>query len=279
MKMGTTKIEWTEVTWNSVTGCSKISPGCQNCYAERMAKRLAGRCGYDAKQPFQITSHERRYEEPFRWRDPRMVFVCSMGDLFHEDVPIGCQLGVYETISDDRAQKHTFQVLTKRPENMADFHAAEVVGALPNLWLGVTAENQEWADKRIPILLDIPAAVRFVSLEPLLGPVDLSPWVRESVSSIDYFQRVGPDRIGRKERLDWVIVGAESGPGRRLCDTRWVEDIVRQCHAAKVPVFVKQIHTSDGRGGTVVIKNINHISNQLGYSPESLRQWPKGATP
>jgi len=254
-----TKIEWTNATWSPVTGCTPISPGCANCYARRMATRLAGRCGYDRGHPFRITHHEDRYDEPLHWRKPRMIFVCSMGDLFHEDVPIGCQLGVYETISDDAAQHHTFQILTKRPQNMADFHHHNVVGVLPNLWLGVTSENQPCADERIPILLDIPAAVRFVSLEPCLSRIDLTPWLH-------------------RPRLDWVIAGAETGPRRRWCDTRWVADIVEQCRAVEVPVFVKALHVHDGKGRPQVVKDINHISNQLGYAPEDLRQCPKGST-
>lgn len=255
-----TKIEWTESTWNPVTGCTPISPGCANCYARRMATRLAGRCGYDKDHPFQITSHDDRYDEPLHWKKARMCFVCSMGDLFHEDVPVGCQVGVYETISDDAAQHHTFQILTKRPQNMDDFHHDEVVGALPNLWLGVTAENQPCADERIPILLGIPAAVRFASLEPLLGPIDL--------------EHAHLDAPGGAF-LDWVIVGAETGPGRRWCDSRWASDVVKQCHTASVPVFVKALHVNDGKGRPAVVKDINHISNQLGYAPEDLRQWPE----
>jgi protein gp37 len=267
-----TKISWTQETWNPVTGCTPISPGCQNCYARRMARRLRGRFGYDRRNPFKITSHEQDYERPFKWRKPRMIFVCSMGDLFHKDVPVGCQLGVYETITDDLAEHHTFQILTKRPQIMADFHQDEVVGPLPNLWLGVSCENQEWGDKRIPILLQIPAAVRFVSIEPCLGPIDLRTITR-TAGWIDVLNGTSQYVSSGEPRIDWIIIGCESGPGRRECKLEWIVDIVSQCHTAGVPVFVKAV-TGKGPGGTFVVKDIDRISNILGYPPEQLRQWP-----
>ncbi len=174
--MGNTKIEWAEKTWNPVTGCSKISPGCQNCYAERMSKRLRGRCGYDADEPFRVTLHPKRLEEPLRWRKPSMIFVCSMGDLFHPGVPMNYVVEVVRKMQD--ASHHTFLVLTKRPGRMKKvFDACNHSEIIPNIWLGVTAENQEMADERIPILLQIPAAVRFVSVEPMLGPVEITKYL------------------------------------------------------------------------------------------------------
>lgn len=191
--MANSKIEWTEKTWNPVTGCTKISPGCQNCYAERMSKRLAGRCGYPKRNPFEVTYHHARLSEPYGWRKPARVFVCSMGDLFHEDVTDKFIIDVLSIMAE--ASQHTFLVLTKRPERMKEIMTHDTVAndvwlqtsrgcndepspwPLSNVWLGVTAENQEQADKRIPILLQIPAAVRFVSVEPMLRPVDLNKWI------------------------------------------------------------------------------------------------------
>jgi len=270
-------IEWTDSTWNPVSGCSKVSTGCKFCYAERVSKRMG--------QEFtKITLHPERLERPLRWRKPRRIFVNSMSDLFHEDVPDDFILSVLAVVAATR--DHTYQVLTKRAERMASVMsahfganmlegAAEKLAAekdwcyawdgtwpLPNLWLGVSCENQEQADKRIRPLLQTPAVVRFVSLEPLLGPVDLF--------------RVG---MGRKEGrfihgpgIDWIIVGGESGgpPERALvkqCSLRfiplgdgprpcarcggsgwapkpealdWIRAIRDQCQAAGVGFFFKQ---------------------------------------
>ena len=225
-----TKIEWTDETWNPVTGCTKISAGCANCYAERMSKRLAGRFGYPADEPFRVTLHPDRLHQPDYWKKPRLVFVVSMGDLFHEDVPYEFCGRVWAHF--DANPRHTFQVLTKRPETMWDVAHNIPCGTLPNVWLGVTTENQQCADERIPILLDTPAAVRFVSVEPMLGPVNISGWL---VPPPPHW----PDHD--HPWLDWVIIGCESGPGRRPMELEWAVDLVRQCQAAGVPVFVKQI--------------------------------------
>jgi protein gp37 len=200
--MSQTKIEWATKVWNPVTGCTKVSPGCQNCYAERMAKRLAGRCGYLKEEPFKVTVHPERLEEPLNWKKPQRIFVCSMGDLFHDDVPDEFIGEVFNTMVNAQwILGHRFLVLTKRPERMKRVieeigdiiteqrkpkkmpdgttrHTMTFSFPLQNIWLGVTAENQEKADERIPILLQIPAAKRFVSVEPMLGPVDLRPWIR-----------------------------------------------------------------------------------------------------
>jgi len=277
-----TKIEWCKnkdgsqgKTWNPVTGCTKISPGCQNCYAERVSKRLRGRCGYPAEDPFRVTLHPERLEEPLRWRKPSKIFVCSMGDLFHEAVPDDFIARVWHTMA--ISQEHVFQILTKRPDRMAKWidrvgdyqgykthngepHKADggsgiVVGfrkwPLPNVWLGVTVENQEQADKRIPILLQITAAVRFVSVEPMLGPVDLF--------SNDYLGGCincevcldNPETfINRTQdrKIDWVICGSESGPNRRPANIEWIRSLENQCVAAGVPFFLKQMEV----GGRLV---------------------------
>lgn len=220
--MSATKIEWADARWNPVTGCSRVSEGCRNCYAERMAKRLAGRCEYPADDPFSVTFHPGRLHEPTRWRKPRRVFVCSMADLFHDDVDVAWLHGVFDVIS--ACAQHTFMVLTKRPERMFNFFAGTSgaglnVEPMPNLWLGVSVENQAAATDRIGWLLDTPAAVRFVSCEPLLGPVDLLPWMAS---------------------LDWVIVGGESGPGARPMHPYWVRNIRDLVVDYERPFFFKQ---------------------------------------
>jgi len=224
--MSRTKIEWTETTWNPLTGCTPISPGCAHCYARRMAQRLAGRCGYPAApHEFEVTLHPERLSEPLGWKKPRRVFVCSMGDLFHESVPFEYIARVYGVMTLN--QQHTFQVLTKRPYRAVDFiHWAEdrykfARTPPPNIWLGATIENQEQADKRIPVLLQIPAAVRFVSVEPLLGPV----------------YPLDPQGV----RLDWVICGGETGPGARPMHPDWARSLRDQCAVAGVPFFFKKM--------------------------------------
>lgn len=258
----TTKIEWTRgddgiagKTWNPVRGCSIVSPGCVNCYAMKHAHRFSGPgkpyegLTKQTKAGPQWTGKVRLVVdallEPLSWRKPRRVFVNSMSDLFHEAVPDVFIERVFSVMA--LAERHTFQVLTKRPGRMADWFRArrfdvkgyailqtENVGEclyahpwpLPNVWLGVSCENQQTADERIPLLLQTPAAVRFVSAEPLLGPIDFHSPVLE-VDSDDY--------------IDWVIVGGESGSGARPMDVAWARSIVRQCQAAQVPVFVKQL--------------------------------------
>lgn len=234
--MSQTKIEWAEKTWNPISGCTKISESCQHCYAERMSKRLAGRCGYEKHNPFRVTIHPDKISEPLRWRKPSRIFVCSMGDLFHEDVPfmeIAKIFGHMHT-----AYWHTYLLLTKRPKRMAEFLkwfvGPEWRGAWPNeyphLWLGVTAENQARADERIPTLLQIPAAVRFVSIEPCLSDINLGPYLW------DYY-----DQGSRRplNKLHQVICGGETGPGARPMHPGWVRSLRDQCRAAGTPFFFK----------------------------------------
>jgi len=219
------KIEWTETTWNPVTGCTKISTGCKNCYAERMAKRLQAAGVEKYRNGFEATLHPNELERPLRWRKPRMIFVCSMSDLFHDDVPDDFIRSVFEVMQ--QASLHTFQVLTKRAERMADLLTRPDWPLPPNVWVGVTAENQAMADRRIPHLLRIHrASVRFISAEPLLGPIDLD----RACCTFDQYA------VG----IDWVIVGGESGPGARPMQPEWVRDIRDQCQAAGVPFFFKQ---------------------------------------
>jgi len=230
------KIQWTDETWNPITGCTKISPGCKNCYAERMAERLKGRFGYPLDDPFRPgTFHPEQIMKPYNWKNRRMIFVCSMGDLFHEKVS-DSKLGVIFKIMRDNP-KHTFLLLTKRPERMHEYMTEYQIfnyGVQDNIWLGVTAENQEQADKRIPILLETPAAVRFVSVEPMLGPVDISIYLDSLPAVVD-----------QRPKLDWVICGCESGPGAREMKMEWALNLKDQCVAASVPFFLKQIAVCD----------------------------------
>ncbi len=239
-----TKIEWTDETWNPVTGCSKVSPGCKNCYAERMAKRLAGRFGYPEKpHSFNVTLRPDRMDEPLHWRKPRMVFVCSMSDLFHPEVPDYYILRVFRIMGRPSTDKHIFQILTKRPERMRDWVNQYVVDEwsrpdpFKNIWLGVTAENQEAADQRIPVLLSTPAAVRFVSVEPILGPIHFR---MPNFSDSGYgpgWLKAGNAAGGPS--LDWVIAGGETGPSARAPNPEWVRDQRDQCVVAGVPFFFK----------------------------------------
>jgi len=218
-----------------------------------MANRLRGRYGYPADEPFRVTVHPDRLREPYRWRKPKRVFVCSMGDLFHEDVPARFIDTVFEVMSE--RTPHTFQILTKRAVRMAEFirwhyehYAGRFAAIFPNVQCGVSACNQTEADANIPELLRTPAAVRFVSFEPLLSAVNIERYVIPQYSELFRDAEFAPvDRDDyRYNALDWVIVGCESGPGHRPCKLEWVESIVAQCGEASVPVFVKQIEV-DGR--------------------------------
>ena len=254
-----TGIEYGQVAWNPVTGCTKISEACQNCWAERMSKRLAGRCGYDKDEPFKVTLHPDRLDQPLKWKKPRTVLVSFMGDLFHEDVPTTFIDQVLEIIAS--CPQHTFLALTKRPENLehkiygttTDNPFRQLGGGdyLANLWLGVTAENQARADERIPVLLQIPAAVRFVSIEPMLGPVDLSKYLtcqfyageemewRKGTIVPEGYPKLRAARI--RSRIDWVICGGQTGPGARPMHPDWVRSLRDQCITADVPFFLKQM--------------------------------------
>ena len=237
------KISWTDATWNPARGCTKVSPGCAHCYAETFAERWRGIKGHAYEHGFDLQLVPAKLDEPLHWRKPKRVFVNSMSDLFHEGIPFEFIYQVFDVMA--RCPQHTFQILTKRAARMLaclsrahdkvydqvflsvflDGGRLSVGGLpwpLPNVWLGVSAEDQPHLDKRVGHLLACPAAVRFVSLEPLLGPIDL-------------------DRVTTLKRpIDWVIVGGESGPKFRPCEIRWITDIVDQCRMAGVPTWVKQ---------------------------------------
>ncbi|MGI8978197.1 MAG: DUF5131 family protein [Pirellulaceae bacterium] len=206
-------IEWTEATWNPVTGCDKVSPGCKFCYAERMAMRLQAMGQPRYRNGFDVTLQEDVVELPLKWREPRVIFVNSMSDLFHKDIPAAFILRCFETML--RASQHTFQVLTKRPER-----ARELAADLPwpaNLWLGTSVESAKYVS-RIHELQRVPAKIRFLSVEPLLGPIPRLPL----------------------SGIAWVIVGGESGPGARSMDSDWVRQIRDRCLTYSVPFFFKQ---------------------------------------
>jgi protein gp37 len=211
--VGKSAIEWTEATWNPLTGCDKVSPGCKNCYAERMAKRLQAMGQPNYANGFELTMHERMLEAPLKWKRPQTVFVNSMSDLFHEAVPVGFVLRVFDVMR--RASWHRFQVLTKRSERLADL--SPLVDWPANVWMGVSVERADYA-YRVDHLRRTGAKVRFLSLEPLLGPLD------------------DLDLSG----IHWVIVGGESGPGARPVQQEWVVGVRDQCMAAGVPFFFKQ---------------------------------------
>ena len=322
-----TGIEWTDATWSPVVGCSRVSPGCEHCYAAAMDKRLRGGAGEEwrpwtaANAEYNVRLHPERLDAPLRWRKPRRVFVKS--DLFHEAVPDGFIVRVLMTML--RTPQHQYQILTKRPSRMRDFFtrwadlsgeawepklvrgpaatrethpsgrgqlfaayleslaSAEPRGEPPpgaawptfdwmegprwwptsppwNVWLGVSVEDQRRADERIPVLLETPAAVRFISAEPLLEEVDISLWTT-------------PNNLIQRPGLDWVIVGGESGPGARPCDLDWIRALVDQCRDASVPVFVKQL----GAKPWPTIRLRDRKGGDPAEWPEDLRvrEWPR----
>lgn len=231
-----TKIEWASATWSPITGCSHDgSPGCDHCYAKRMAQRLKGRYGYPKDNPFKVTFHPDRLDQPLKWKKPKRIFVCSMSDLFHKDVTDKQidQIFTVMTHPMSGANHHTYLILTKRPERILTGHSGHFA-EWPNIWLGVTCENQQTADKRIPILLQIPAAVRFISIEPMLSEINLE-------MALEDFQPLNPDFSKKPSPIQWVIVGGESGPGARPMHPEWARSIRNQCQSAGVPFFMKQM--------------------------------------
>lgn len=276
-----TAIQWTDEVWNPTRGCTKVSAGCRACYAMRQAHRFSA-----PGQPYEGLTHvvpgkgpqwtgevalvHDALDKPLRWRKPRRVFVNSMSDLFHPDVPFEFVDQVFAVMA--LTPRHTYQVLTKRPERMAEYFLpiggtnrsdwvwsamARILNRnrlaypewpLPNVWQGTSVENQAAADERIPHLLRCPAAVRFLSCEPLLGPVD----VRQALT---YHRRPGEDFgsfgniLAAMQGVDWVIAGGESGPGARPCNVAWIRSLRDQCAAAGVPYFLKQLGADPGYTG------------------------------
>lgn len=298
-----TGIEWTDATWNVLVGCTKVSRGCKHCYAKTLHDRrqvayLSGKpMPPQYAHPFErVQFLPERLDQPLRWRAPRRIFVNALSDLFHDQVTDEQLDRIFAVMA--LAPRHTFQVLTKRPERMRDYLSARYLPGrivdtfirfggwafttewpLENVWLGVSVENQDCANERIPLLARTPAAVRFLSCEPLLGPIDFEeagslgpevgdPWAFSALTGTDGCDEPIPG-------MDWVIVGGESGPGARPMDLRWAASIVAQCRAAGVPVFVKQLGAvpmepeSDWRGRALTrvlsAKNRNRVPD--GFVP------------
>ena len=206
-------IEWTEATWNPVTGCNKVSPGCKHCYAERLAGRLQAMGSYRYRNGFEVTLQEDLVELPLSWKAPKVIFVNSMSDLFHKDIPDDFIAKVFDTMV--KAHWHTFQILTKRSERLITI--GQNLPWPENVWMGVSVESAEYTN-RIHDLAKVPAAVRFLSVEPLLAPIPKLPL----------------------RGIDWVIVGGESGPGARKMEADWARQIRKRCREMDVPFFFKQ---------------------------------------
>lgn len=364
MSSDKTGIQWTDATWNPVIGCRRVSEGCRNCYAEHQAARIvAMQRGRNARSPYEdvirfkptddaflggseaeLRVHgapepkwngravflPERLDQPLRWKKPRMVFVNSMSDLFHEDITLEQIAAVFGVMA--ASPQHTFQVLTKRPERMLEFFkwltdSAGGVGVgmswlgygyacqfggwwgsgydddragiadwpLPNVWLGVSVEDQRTADERIPLLLQCPAAVRWVSAEPLLGPIDFiggrinhfkaykePDEVTIILQGSPNYQRPGRGWVHFTGAYpDWVVVGGESGPGARTCDVAWIRSIVEQCRDAGVPCFVKQLGSLITNSKTVADgeppgRLIDRKGGNIDEWPQDLRvrEWP-----
>jgi protein gp37 len=206
-------IEWTDATWNPVTGCDKISPGCKHCYAERMARRLQAMGNKNYQGGFAVTLQPHMLQHPLAWKSPKRIFVNSMSDLFHDDVPLAYIQRVFKVMN--QADWHQYQILTKRAERLAGL--SEHLDWAPHIWMGVSVENEEYLT-RVDHLVRTKAHVKFLSIEPLLGPL-------------------GKLKL---RGIDWVIVGGESGPGARPMNPQWVTDIKDQCRKARVAFFFKQ---------------------------------------
>jgi len=333
-----TGIQWTDATWNPIRGCSRVSEGCRNCYAEVVAARFSG-----PGQPYEglarrtsnggsrwtgkIMFVEKHLADPLRWRTPSRIFVNSMSDLFHEGVTDEQLDMIFAVMA--LADRHTFQVLTKRPERQRDYISApglrERIAAaanaimraskgtrgfdhalahrflwrscdsidpgpwanrlsgiaddqwpLPNVWLGVSVEDQAAANERIPLLLKTPAAVRFLSCEPLIAPVDLIPFLYdefEGTSMPDFDSPVASNR-----GINWVIIGGESGANAQPCDTRWIRDIVEQCAGAGVAPFVKQLGAYPVNGSYEMKLEDGHGGNPEEWAPHlRVREFPEVA--
>lgn len=225
-----TGIEWTHATWNPVSGCTKVSEGCKHCYAERFAERFRGVEGHPYEQGFDVKLWPDRLDLPFSWKKPRLIFVNSMSDLYHESVPAEFVRGVFSTMNE--ADRHVFQILTKRPGRMKEL-STEVTWT-DNIWAGISIENMDVAH-RVDELREVPASVRFLSCEPLLGSL-------EGLSL---------------EGIDWVIVGGESGPDAREMKKEWVIEIKEKCQRESVPFFFKQW------GGTTTKKGGRELEGRL----------------
>jgi protein gp37 len=281
-----TNISWSDATWNTIVGCSKVSEGCRHCYAETLALRF-GWTPHEWAAPYakeNVTLKPQKLNLPLKWKEPKMIFVNSLSDVFHEVVPFEFVSRMFSVMAE--TPRHTYQILTKRPERMrqyinavgncwrdggtVDFALPHITEwPLPNVWLGTSVEDQRAADERIPQLLDTPAAVRFLSCEPLLGPLDLRPYLWEAA---------GPEWAGENPSPDlgWVIVGGESGShltsadqDDRWMDPAWARGIRDQCVAAGVPFFMKQ-HSGKRPGQMPYIIEADHSQTEWHQFPEGV---------
>ncbi len=264
---GPSTIEWTEATWNPVTGCTKVSPGCDHCYAETFAERWRGIPGHPYEQGFDLRLWPERLDAPLHWRKPRLIFVNSMSDLFHARVPFEFVERVWATMA--ATPQHTYQILTKRPDRMQRFavRLAERFGVLSNVWLGTSVESVEYL-ARADHLIDTSAAVRFISCEPLLGPL---PGLGHRLAPLDWSQP--PVRAA----ISWVIVGGESGPGARPMDLAWARAIRDECHTMQVGLFVKQLGSVWARDHGCIKGGKRDTKGKLmvGWPADlQIRQWP-----
>ncbi|MDB9315631.1 phage Gp37/Gp68 family protein [Spirulina sp. CS-785/01] len=296
-------IEWTDTTWNIVTGCTKVSPGCANCYAEAIAHRFWGHRAFE-----EVEVHPHRLFQPLHWRKPRKVFVNSMSDLFHEKVSDAYLDKVFAIMA--IAHHHTFQILTKRPQRMKAYlsdpergevirQAASQLGyplhfpyPLKNVWMGVSVESQPQT-QRIPDLLEAPVHHRFVSCEPLLSELDLTPYLRPIYNcgqvvedgTCGHGDNLTPECHDQacplrwdwtREGLDWIIIGGESGPKARPCNLDWIRALIEQGEAFGVPVFVKQLGRRAVSSSSMLVNMANGKGNVMSDWPEDLqvREFP-----
>ena len=224
-------MERSRATWNPITGCTPVSPGCRRCYAARLAKRLAGCSGYPRESPFAVTFHPERLEQPNHWRKPRYIFVCSMGDIFHADVPPERRGQIFEVMAEVR--RHIFIVLTRRPQALARWATSQKPSFLSRLldqvWMGVSVEDQVRTEERVPLLLRSWPGLCLVCCKPLLGPVDLSHWLAR------------PGSPG----VQWVMAGGETGPGAQPAELSDLRSLRNQCQACGTPFYLKQIGGPD----------------------------------
>lgn len=234
------KIAWTQSTWNCFTGCNKVSAGCKHCYAETLTERFRGTPGHYFENGFDLTFRPDKLDLPRRWKQPKMIFVNSLSDLFHKDIPFEQLQQVFQVMN--QCPQHVFQVLTKRHENLLEL--APKLTWTPNIWMGVSVEDAENA-KRIDYLRQVPAAVRFISMEPLIGPIIV-------------------DKPLNLDGIAWVIVGGESGSGARPMNAAWALKIIHECQRQKIPVFMKQT-------GSVLAKEWGLDDRKGG----EITEWPK----
>lgn len=254
--MAVSSIQWLHpprlakgAVWNPVTGCRKISEGCRNCYAERNAQRF-----WKSRKFTSVQTHFSKLGDPLKLKRGRMIFVNSMSDLFHEDIPIQFIENVYDIMR--VCTQHIFIILTKRPERMFDFYKLGKYGTIPNIWIGVSAEGQYEYMYRGSILKQTPAYRKIISLEPLLEEIELNYEVKPR------FTPQMTDKLRAKD-WDWVLIGAESGPKRRACNNEWIQKAVHDCAEVNTPIFVKQIHEKQVNNKTMLIDNIAFFPFEL----------------